>query len=108
MSKDDIGDIMKYTGADRAVVEQALLKHNGNAFEALVELTEVPALSGAKYIPSTPVVDDGLTPEVREKLITARKLADLLTFSTRNDLRAKASHHPPVQASALSAVPEEQ
>jgi hypothetical protein len=107
MSKDEIGDIMKYTGADRTTVEQVLLKHNGNAFEALVELTEVPVVSGAKYIPGSPVVDDGLTPEVREKLGTARKLADLLTFSARNDLRAKASHHPPVQASSSSASLEQ-
>lgn len=104
MSK-DIQDIINYTGVDTVTAEQALLKY-GNAFDAMVNLIEVPVVSGSKYIPAKPVIDDGLTPEVREKLVTARKLADLLTFSAKNDLRAKASHHPPVQASSSSAVLE--
>jgi hypothetical protein len=94
-------EIISNTGADHATAEKALESSGGNVFEAIVSLTPVPQVSGNKYIPSTPKVDDGLTPEVREKLAKARQLADLLTFSAKNDLRAAASHHPP-----LASVPE--
>jgi len=96
-------DIISNTGVDQATAEKALESSGGNVFEAIVRLTPVPQVSGHKYIPGTPKVDDGLTPEVREKLVKARELADLLTFSAKNDLRAAASHHPPL-ASASAAT----
>lgn len=92
-------DIISNTGVDQATAEKALESSGGNVFEAIVRLTPVPQVSGHKYIPGTPKVDDGLTPEVREKLVKARELADLLTFSAKNDLRAAASHHPPLASS---------
>jgi hypothetical protein len=95
-------EIINNTGTDQATAEKALESSGGNVLEAIISLTSVPQVSGQKYIPGAPKVDDGLTPEVREKLAKARQLADLLTFSAKNDLRAAASHHPP-----LAAVAEE-
>jgi len=96
-------EIISNTGVDHATAEKALESSGGNVLEAIIRLTPVPQVSGHKYIPGAPKVDDGLTPEVREKLAKARELADLLTFSAKNDLRAAASHHPPLaSASAVS------
>jgi hypothetical protein len=96
MSSKEVTEIISNTGADQATAEKALESSGGNVLEAIISLTAVPQVSGQKYIPATPKVDDGLDPEVREKLIRARQLADLLTFSAKNDLRAAASHHPPL------------
>ena len=96
MSSKEVMEIINNTGADQATAEKALESSGGNVVEAIISLTPVPQVSGQKYIPSAPKVDDGLTPEVREKLTKARQLADLLTFSAKNDLRAAASHHPPL------------
>lgn len=94
-------EIINNTGADQSTAEKALESSGGNVLEAIISLTSVPQVSGHKYIPGVRKVDDGLTPEVREKLAKARQLADLLTFSAKNDLRAAASHHPP-----MASVPE--
>ena len=100
MSSKEVMEIISNTGVDQATAEKALESSGGNVFEAIVSLTPVPHVSGHKYIPGAPKVDDGLTPEVREKLVKARQLADLLTFSAKNDLRAAASHHPPLASVA--------
>jgi hypothetical protein len=94
MSSKEVMEIINNTGTDQATAEKALESSGGNVLEAIISLTSVPEVSGQKYIPAVPKVDDGLTPEVREQLMKARKLADLLTFSAKNDLRAAASHHP--------------
>ena len=96
MSSKEVTEIISNTGVDQATAEKALESSGGNVLEAIIHLTSVPPVSGHKYIPGAPKVDDGLTPEVREKLVKARQLADLLTFSAKNDLRAAASHHPPL------------
>ena len=96
MSSKEVTEIMSNTGADQATAEKALESSGGNVLEAIISLTPVPQVSGHKYIPGAPKVDDGLAPEVREKLAKARELADILTFSAKNDLRAAASHHPPL------------
>ena len=101
MSSKEVREIISNTGADQATAEKALESSGGNVLEAIIHLTPVPQVSGHKYIPGAPKVDDGLTTEVREKLAKARELADILTFSAKNDLRAAASHHPP-----LASVPE--
>lgn len=41
-------------------------------------LLETPPCAGNRYVPPPPKIDDGLTPEVREKLAEARRLADLI------------------------------
>lgn len=101
MSSKEVMEIINNTGADQSTAEKALESSGGNVLEAIISLTSVPQVSGHKYIPGVRKVDDGLTPEVREKLAKARQLADLLTFSAKNDLRAAASHHPP-----MASVPE--
>jgi hypothetical protein len=101
MNSKEVTEIINNTGADQSTAEKALESSGGNVLEAIIRLTSVPQVSGHKYIPQVRKVDDGLTPEVREKLAKARQLADLLTFSAKNDLRAAASHHPP-----MASVPE--
>jgi hypothetical protein len=102
MSSKEVTEIISNTGADQSTAEKALESSGGNVLEAIISLTSVPQVSGHKYIPGAPKVDDGLTPEVREKLAKARELADLLTFSAKNDLRAAASHHPPRASSSAA------
>ena len=79
--------VLTYVSCDEKRIREVLEACEWNVLEAIDTLTSIPATSGQKYVPSAPVVDDGLTPEVREKLQTARKLADLFSAAPQNDLR---------------------
>jgi len=104
-----IQTVMDYSGATRDVAEAALIKEKGDVISALVELAVAPKISGTKYIPPTPVVNDGHDAETKERIIQGRIMADMLSASARNDLRGKASHYPQAPATAkLAALPEEQ
>jgi hypothetical protein len=93
--------VIQFTGCTGQVARDALEQENWDVIGALDRLTNVPKISGSKYIPPKPVViNDSLTPEVREKLSEARRLADLFTVSPRNDLRGKASHYPEAASEA--------
>jgi len=102
-----VEQVVLFTGASEERAKEALDVHGGSVLKAVEALSEAPKTSGTKYIPPAPVVHDGLTDEVRNKLRDARKLADLLTFAPQNDLRGKAAHYPerPSAASALFQLP---
>ena len=96
-----IMQVMQFTGCTEDLARNALEKEEWNVIDAIDCLTNVPEVSGLKYIPAKPVVKDHLTPDVREKIIQARQLADLLTFAPQNDLRGKASHYPEKESQEL-------
>lgn len=75
----DIGKIMNMTGRSEEDVLAAIQAVKSNDIvDVVAYLLDPPPNSGAKYIPPKPVIDDGLEPEVREKLKVARELAELL------------------------------
>lgn len=86
--------VIQFTGCTEELARKTLEQQNWNVIDAVDSLTSVPTITGTKYIPSIPSINDQLTPEVRGKIQEARKLADLLTFAPQNDLRGKASHYP--------------
>lgn len=103
-----IQTVVDYSGVTRDVAEAALIKEKGDVISALVELSVAPAITGTKYIPPTPVVNDGHDAETKERIVQGRLMADMLSASARNDLRGKASHYPQAPATArLAALPEE-
>jgi len=95
--------VVAMTGVDKDVAEAALKTANGDIVVAIESLTTVPAITGAKYIPPPPKIDDGHSEETREQIRQGRILADIFSASAKNDLRGKASHYPVQQ---LSAIPE--
>lgn len=95
MSEDSkVMQVIQFTGCTEDIARNALESENWSVVDAIDRIAHVPAISGSKYVPSTPRVDNQLSSEVREKLQQARKLSDLLTFAPQNDLRGKASHYP--------------
>jgi len=104
-----IQKVVDYSGATRDAAEAMLTKQNGDVVSAIAELSVAPTISGTKYIPPTPVVNDGHDAETKERIIQGRIMADMLSASARNDLRGKASHYPQAPGAAkLAALPEEQ
>lgn len=104
-----IQKVVDYSGATRDAAEAMLTKQNGDVISAITELSVAPTITGTKYIPPTPVVNDGHDAETKERIIQGRIMADMLSASARNDLRGKASHYPQAPGAAkLAALPEEQ
>ena len=83
------------TGVAEEVAKKALEENRGDVIAALDALSKPPTISGTRYIPPTPKIDDGLTDEVRENLSKARKFSDILNASPQNDLRGKVVAPPP-------------
>jgi len=79
--------VITFTGCTEQVAKETLEKCEGDVLEAIILLSNSPEVSGNKYIPDTPKINDGLTDEQRENIRNARKLADMFTSSPRNDLR---------------------
>lgn len=99
--------VVEYTGATESIAETTLLAHGEDIINAIVELSPPPRISGTKYIPPPPVVNDGHDAETKERIEKGRMMADILSASPKNDLRGKASHYPQEPAvSKLAAVPE--
>lgn len=102
MSDDSkIIQVIQFTGCTEEVAKKTLEQENWDVIGAVDRLVSIPPIRGNSYIPSKPVINDQLTPEVREKIKQARQMADLFTFAPQNDLRGKASHYP-AQASPES------
>jgi len=95
----DVDQVVKMTGVTADVAKKALQDNGNDVIAAVDALSVPPTISGTRYIPLTPKVDDGLDEETRQKLRDARAFSDILNASPRNDLRGKAaSHYPSVSA----------
>lgn len=108
----DESKVMMMLGCTEDEARIYLDKAEGDVLKAIEENLKIPVVSGEKYIPAPRIIDDGLDPEVREKLNEARKLSDLFNASFRNDLlvsQAKTSDEavvPEVEA-AVPVVAEQ-
>jgi hypothetical protein len=86
MSQDELM-VVKMLGCTQDEAVQYLKESNGDILLAVCNHSVAREVSGSKYIPEPPTINDGLTPEVREKLQEARKMGDMFSASFRNDLR---------------------
>jgi hypothetical protein len=102
-----IMQVISFTGCAEDAARNALESENWSVLDAVERLIVIPNVTGSKYTPQPPVVNDQLTPEVREKIHQARALADLLTFAPQNDLRGKASHYPEQAAQESQTEPQD-
>lgn len=98
--------VMEYTGATKEKAEEVLQRLGGDVIAAIAELSVVPTITGTKYIPPTPKIDDGHDDETRERIKQGRLMAEMLNASPRNDLRGKATHYPPRLASESAEKPQ--
>lgn len=87
--------IVSMTGVTEEVAKKALEENGGDVIAAVDALSKPPTISGTRYIPAPPKIDDGLTDEVRENLKKARQFSDILSASPQNDLRGKVVSPPP-------------
>ena len=95
----EIDQVVLNTGVSEDTAKKALEENGNDVISAIDALSTPRPIKGARYIPPTPTIDDGLNEEVRSKLREARAFADILNASPKNDLRGKAaSHYPPVSA----------
>jgi len=99
--------VMSMLGCTEEEARIYLDKAEGDVLKAIEDNLNIRVVSGEKYIPAPRIIDDGLDPEVREKLNEARKLSDLFNASFRNDLlvsQAKTSSAEVAEAAEVSAV----
>ena len=92
--------VMSMLACTHEEAKEYLSKTEGDVSLAILQNMKCVPVSGEKYIPPPPKIDDGLTDEVREKLTEARKISEAFSASFRNDLRGS-------QARTVSAVQEE-
>ena len=104
---DDESMVMSMLGCTHEEAKEYLSKSGGDVLVAITDNMKVPKVSGEKYIPPPPKIDDGLTDEVRSKLQEARKLAEAFSASFRNDLRGAPAQKSDGAAAEL-VVPEVQ
>ena len=83
------------TGVTEEIAKKALEENGNDVVAAIDALSKPPTISGTRYIPALPKIDDGLTDEVRENLKKARQFSDILSASPQNDLRGKVVSPPP-------------
>ena len=68
-----------FTNCTEKEAEDALLKYNGDVYQACDSLMKSPEISGSKHIPKSRDIDRGLTPEQEDICATGRALMDKLT-----------------------------
>jgi hypothetical protein len=96
----DVLFVMSMTASTREEAESALLKFQ-SVEDAIDALLVKPPSSGDKYIPATPVIDKGLTPEQEERCKKGRWLQDQVNvvFSA-----AHSKTRTPLDAEGCSSV----
>lgn len=70
---------MSLTNCTEQEAEAALLKYNGDVYQAVDSLLKVPIVSGSKHIPKPREIDRGMTTEQEEICSKGRELMDKLT-----------------------------
>ena len=90
-----IEQVVSMTGVSEDIAKKTLEENQNDVIAAVDALSKPPTISGTRYIPPTPKIDDGLTDEVRENLGKARQFSDILSASPQNDLRGKVVSPPP-------------
>jgi hypothetical protein len=105
MSEQDVLSVMSILGCTEDEAHKYLSEAGGDPLKAIEQNLNIPVTSGNKYIPPPPVIDDGLTDEVREKLKEARKISEMFNASFRNDLIVKSEKK--ATSPAAEAAPEE-
>lgn len=102
--------VMSMLACTHEEAKKYLSKTDGDVALAILQNMKCVPVSGEKYIPAPPKINDGLTDEVREKLTEARKISEAFSASFRNDLLGaqaqKASE--PVVAGSGSGVEQRQ
>jgi len=68
--------VMHMTGCDQAEAEAALLLHPTDLIAAMDFVLPKPMVSGAKYIPLKPVVDNGMDDEQKARCEKGRWMQD--------------------------------
>ena len=67
---------MNMTGCDQAEAEAALLLYPNDVIAAIDFILPKPKVSGAKYIPAKPVVDNGMDAEQKARCERGRWMQD--------------------------------
>ena len=75
----DVDTIRLFTNCTQKEAENALLKFNGNVYQAADSLMKTPEISGSKHMPKPREIDRGLTSEQEEICGAGRALMDKLT-----------------------------
>ena len=107
MSQDE-SMVMSMLGCTHEEAKEYLSKTGGDVTLAILQNMKCIPVSGEKYIPPAPKIDDGLTDEVREKLTEARKISEAFSASFRNDLLGAQGQKASAPAGAASGAVVEQ
>ena len=102
----DTSKVMNMTGCDQAEAEAALLLYPNDVIAAIDFILPKPKVSGAKYIPAKPVVDNGMDAEQKARCERGRWMQDKVNavFSVAHskilpDLQAAQSSTQSAEAS---------
>ncbi len=96
--------VMSMLACTHEEAKEYLSKTDGDVALAILQNMKCVPVSGEKYIPAPPKINDGLTDEVREKLKEARKISEAFSASFRNDLlgvQAQTASSPVVAGSVV-------
>ena len=66
--------VVRLTGCTLKEAEKAMQLHGDEIWKAVDSLLVKPTVSGDKYIPPKPVINNGLTPEQQERCLKGRDL----------------------------------
>ena len=96
--------VVELTGCTLEEAHKALQVHGDEIWKAVDSLMTKPEVSGDKYLPKKPVINNGLTAEQYERCLKGRNLQDRVNavFSV-----AHAQHQTQPVPSALEAQPAE-
>jgi hypothetical protein len=102
-----IQQVVGMLGCSGSEAKAHLEKVDWDVLKAVESNVVIPAVSGSQHIPEKPIIHDGLTDEVREKLRVARAISDSFTAALRNDLRGtQASAHEVPEQTQECSVPQ--